>query len=296
VCDEVKAAIDREFDEVRLLEADRKYEECLCTLDRIEKAYGGSRLVRDLAYWRGVCYYKLERYDEAIIQLTQAKDLGRSEPDTWFYLQTLHCLGRSYYCSRQWQLALEVFDEAEPYLHHYNREGFERERCEFHHVKGSILNWLDKHDHAVKALKRAKKILADYGSVPWHEADISLDFAQAYTGLKHYRKAYRTLCKINVDDLNDERKTACYLLICSVCNSLEKYPEMLEASGKLITIGEPESLADAYHYAGRANYYLAHDFEAVECFRKSSEYATDQEWIGESNRLFLEELRKAGFE
>jgi tetratricopeptide (TPR) repeat protein len=249
-----------------------------------------------LAKWFGMCYLGMEKYDEAIRYLSQARRRLSAAPVDLSYVRVLFDLGCSYYYSQDTKRALEVFREAEKHLHFFDNAEYQWGYVDCLLLLAHSMVVEGHEQSAAETIDRARKYFADKDPSPELQTRFSVDFAHAYWDVHDYRMSYDFLQRVVLDYLNPEHRLSYHVFMFRVCEKLRKWEEILSTFKSFLAMGGPDDyLAEAYHYAGRAHYSLGHGREAVEHFKKSLTYPTKYSKLTEYNNWFLTELKKAGY-
>lgn len=264
--------------------------EALEQLLLVEQEYKDMGMEHNILYRRGNALHGLERYDEAIVDLQKAIDLGGRDSNDLFILHCLHFLVRCYYQLSQWEKALDVLNEAESLLHLYKKAGSDRNLYEFVYVKSQVHLALGDNRQAIKELKKARKLAQDCVVSNQEMNELMYDLALAHNREGHPRRALKELREIDEKTFH-ERWIPTYLeLKCGVLGRLRLNKELLQVADYFVSLGVESHLAVAWYFSGRGYFGLGNKKESESRFKKALEFPDPKGWVHDKSRNALSEL------
>ncbi len=283
-------------------EADRlydlgKYDECLHAIEAARDKYGDVLTSDTFLSRLGLCHYDMRRADEAIEELSQVRQIYESEEKDLAYAKSMYYLGLAYAYIDDTQRRVEVLLDVEKHLHFFDNAEYHSGYCHCLRLLGMGLLSMGDGQGAIERLDRASEYATAKGKLPEESRMISLDLARAHLVVGNHNDVLSVLQRLAVVDLDLDDKLRYYRIKERACGHLEMHNEVLDAFETLIALDCDELfLAEVYHWAGRAHYYMRQNREAADCFKMSDEHITSPSWITEHNGLYLGKLKDAGFE
>jgi tetratricopeptide (TPR) repeat protein len=261
----------------------------------------GQHSVTDLKLFLGACWYEQGLYDKcrSVMEGLRSQIDPSQEPSG--FARVLSYLGNISFHLGDFEGAARTLGELEKYAQNLldNDETMLWSVFNSRLNRGRSLFYLGRSVEAREAFALAATGVHGHEMPEGTRMLLDYENARVLQVLGDQHGAITLLEGIDIDTFHIDYQQEYWLLSSRCYDWIEEYPRSLDAFNRLNKLGMPEGyMAEAHNIAGKAQYHLRNGMEAVEHFVTSMkhEYPSNMAWIAESNRAYLEELKKAGFE
>lgn len=190
-------------------------------------------------YWKGICYYKQDRYDEAIKSLEKSIALGNTDPGCYHHLASCKQFSNSANKIELHRQAIQILEK----LHKQYPKS-----AEYVFWIGYSLREIDETEEAVKVLQRAAELDPQYSS-PLHLIGmIFVDYQRYEEALPYLIRAHQVVNiqeqkkEIELDIANCFSKLNRGIGLCSYAGKVRKFNEIAKTKRSDILIKSKDPL------------------------------------------------------